>query len=154
MDRYLSRDLVQPRGIGQQSQTIATSTTTRNENPYNLEFDEVGESDIIRRAIESNVSVFLHGKPGCGKSDRVKQLDPDFIELNLSHLDPELLDGLAGEKDGKAVHIKPPWLEELEAKCQEESDKIHILFLQELHQTRIICSRRRPEHLRFIRQQN
>ncbi len=132
MDRYLSRDLVQSRGIGQQSQTIATSTTTRNENPYNLEFDEVGESDIIRGAIESNVSVFLHGKPGCGKSDRVKQLDPDFIELNLSHLDPELLDGLAGEKDGKAVHIKPPWLEELEAKCQEESDKIHILFLEEL----------------------
>ena len=132
MDRYLSRDLVQSRGIGQQSQTIATNTTTRNENPYNLEFDEVGESDIIRRAIESNVSVFLHGKPGCGKSDRIKQLDPDFIELNLSHLDPELLDGLAGEKDGKAVHIKPPWLEELEAKCQEESEKIHILFLEEL----------------------
>ena len=132
MDRYLSRDLVQPRGIGQQSQTMATSTTTRNENPYNLEFDEVGEQDIIKSAIESNVSVFLHGKPGCGKSDRVKQLDPDFIELNLSHLDPELLDGLAGEKDGKAVHIKPPWLEELEAKCQEESDKIHILFLEEL----------------------
>ena len=132
MDRYLSRDLVQSRGIGQQSQTRATSTTTRNENPYNLEFDEVSESDIIRGAIESNVSVFLHGKPGCGKSDRVKQLDPDFIELNLSHLDPELLDGLAGEKDGKAVHIKPPWLEELEAKCQEEPDKIHILFLEEL----------------------
>ena len=132
MDRYLSRDLVQSRGIGQQTQTRATSTTTRNENPYNLEFDEVSESDIIRGAIESNVSVFLHGKPGCGKSDRVKQLDPDFIELNLSHLDPELLDGLAGEKDGKAVHIKPPWLEELEAKCQEEPDKIHILFLEEL----------------------
>ena len=132
MDRYLSRDLVQSRGIGQQSQTIATSTTTRNENPYNLEFDEVGEQDIIKSAIESNVSVFLHGKPGCGKSDRVKQLDPDFIELNLSHLDPELLDGLAGEKDGKAVHIKPPWLEELEEKCGEEPDKIHILFLEEL----------------------
>ena len=43
-----------------------------------------------------------------------------------------MLDGLAGEKDGKAVHIKPPWLEELEKKCQEESDKIHILFLEEL----------------------
>ena len=132
MDKYLSRDLVQSRGIGQQPQTIVTSMSTRNENPYNLEFNEVSESDIIRGAIESNVSIFLHGKPGCGKSDRVKQLDPDFIELNLSHLDPELLDGLAGEKDGKAVHIKPPWLEELETKCQEEPDKIHILFLEEL----------------------
>jgi len=132
MDTYFSRDLVQSRGIVGQVQTRGASITTRNENPYNLEFEQVSEIDIIRGAIESNVSVFLHGKPGCGKSDRVKQLDPDFIELNLSHLDPELLDGLAGEKDGKAVHIKPPWLEELEIKCKEEPDKIHILFLEEL----------------------
>ena len=40
------------------------------------------------------------------KSDRVRQLDPDFIELNLTHLDPELLDGLAGEKDGKSSTYK------------------------------------------------
>lgn len=131
MDRYLSKDLVQSRGISGQTRT-STNTTKRNENPYNLDFSETSEADIIKGAIESNVSVFLHGKPGCGKSDRVKQLDPDFIELNLSHLDPELLDGLAGEKDGKAVHIKPPWLEELEVKCQEEANKIHILFLEEL----------------------
>ena len=131
MDKYLSKDLVQVRDIAEQTKT-STNTTKRNENPYNLDFSETSEADIIRGAIESNVSVFLHGKPGCGKSDRVKQLDPDFIELNLSHLDPELLDGLAGEKDGKAVHIKPPWLEELEEKCQEEADKIHILFLEEL----------------------
>ena len=131
MDRYLSRDLIQSRGIAEQTRT-SSKTTKKNENPYNLDFSETNEADIIRGAIQSNVSIFLHGKPGCGKSDRVKQLDPDFIELNLSHLDPELLDGLAGEKDGKAVHIKPPWLEELEAKCQEEADKIHILFLEEL----------------------
>ncbi len=131
MDKYLSRDLVQSRGTAEQTRT-SSKTTKKNENPYNLDFSETSEADIIRGAIQSNVSIFLHGKPGCGKSDRVKQLDPDFIELNLSHLDPELLDGLAGEKDGKAVHIKPPWLEELEAKCQEEADKIHILFLEEL----------------------
>ncbi len=126
MDTYFSKELIQPRDKS------INKNVKRNNNPYNFNFNEVGEQDIIKSAIESNVSVFLHGKPGCGKSDRVKQLDPDFIELNLSHLDPELLDGLAGEKDGKAVHIKPPWLEELEAKCQEESDKIHILFLEEL----------------------
>ena len=132
MDRYLSRELFQVREIVDQTQTKTASSTRKNENPYNLNFDEVSEADIIRGAIESNVSIFLHGKPGCGKSDRVKQLDPDFIELNLSHLDPELLDGLAGEKDGKAVHIKPPWLEELEEKCEAEPEKIHILFLEEL----------------------
>lgn len=131
MDRYLSKDLVQSRSMLKQTRT-SSNGAKKNENPYNLDFSETSEADVIRTAIQSNVSIFLHGKPGCGKSDRVKQLDPDFIELNLSHLDPELLDGLAGEKDGKSVHIKPPWLEELEAKCQEETDKIHILFLEEL----------------------
>ena len=131
MNRYLSKDLVQSRSMLKQTRTISNGAK-KNENPYNLDFSKTSKADVIRAAIQSNVSIFLHGKPGCGKSDRVKQLDPDFIELNLSHLDPELLDGLAGEKDGKAVHIKPPWLEELEAKCQEETDKIHILFLEEL----------------------
>ena len=132
MDEYFSKDLFQVREKACQTQTKTANSTRKNENPYNLNFDEVSEADAIRGAIESNVSIFLHGKPGCGKSDRVKQLDPDFIELNLSHLDPELLDGLAGEKDGKAVHIKPPWLEELEEKCEAEPEKIHILFLEEL----------------------
>ena len=131
MDRYLSKELVQSRGMLEPTRT-SSKVAKKNKNPYNLDFSETSEADVIRGAIQSNVSIFLHGKPGCGKSDRVKQLDPDFIELNLSHLDPELLDGLAGEKDGKAVHIKPPWLEELEAKCEEEADKIHILFLEEL----------------------
>ncbi len=129
MNNIFAHDLKQP--IKQLEET-KQQNNNRNKNPYNFNLNEVSEQEIIKSAIESNVSVFLHGKPGCGKSDRVKQLDPDFIELNLSHLDPELLDGLAGEKDGKAVHIKPPWLEELEEKCGEEPDKIHILFLEEL----------------------
>lgn len=126
MERNFSKDLTQERiaGYGQ--------VLEKKENPYKFDFGEVNETDIIKGALESNVSIFLHGKSRCGKSDRVKKLDPDFIELNLSHLTPELLDGLAGEKDGKRVHIKPPWLEELENKCQEEPNKIHILFLEEL----------------------
>ena len=131
MDEYFSKDLVQSINIGEQTRT-SSEAKKKNENPYNLDFTETSEADVIKAAIQSNVSVFLHGKPGCGKSDRVRQIDPDFIELNLSHLDPELLDGLSGEKDGKAVHIKPPWLEELEEKCKEEPGKIHILFLEEL----------------------
>ncbi len=136
MDDYFANDLVQSIDIIKQTDIDEKETSEtekkQNENPYNLDFSEASEEDIIRGALQSNISIFLHGKPGCGKSDRVKQLDPDFIELNLSHLDPELLDGLAGEKEGKAVHIKPPWLEELEEKCEKEPDKLHILFLEEL----------------------
>ena len=129
MNNYLSKEMFQQRD---REVKVEKTKKRRNTNPYNLDFSKVSEEDIIKEAIKANVSVFLHGKPGSGKSDRVKQLDPDFIELNLSHLDPELLDGLAGEKEGREVHIKPPWLEELEEKCKEEKDKIHILFLEEL----------------------
>ena len=134
MDKHLAKELVQSIELDKEIPTKKQTKiqSRKNENPYNLEFGEVSERDIIKGALESNVSIFLHGKPGCGKSDRVKQLDPEFIELNLSHLDPELLDGLAGEKEGRAVHIKPPWLEELEAKCEANPEEIHILFLEEL----------------------
>ena len=113
-------------------QTVTEPKEKRRGNPYKLDFSNVSEEDIIIGAIQSNIAVFLHGKSGCGKSARVRELDPDYIELNLSNLDPELLDGMGGERDGKAVHIKPAWLEELEEKCEAEPDKIHIVFLEEL----------------------
>ncbi len=133
MDDYFAKDLLQSLDITKQE-----DAENQIGNTYNLDFSEVSEKDIIRGALQSNVAIFLHGQPGCGKSDRVKQLDPDFIELNLSHLDPELLDGLAGEREGKEVHIKPPWLEELEEKCENEPDKIHILFLEELTNASVV----------------
>ena len=108
------------------------SNNVRKANPFRLSFEDVSEEDIIKGALQADVAVFLHGKPGCGKSARVKQLDPDFIELNLTHLDPELLDGLAGVKDGVEVHIKPPWLNELEEACTNEQDRLHIVFLDEV----------------------
>ncbi len=142
MDDYFANDLVQSIDITKQKDATIEETSEaekkQKENPYNLDFSEVSEEDIIRGALQGNVAIFLHGKPGCGKSERVKQLDPDFIELNLSHLDPELLDGLAGEREGKEVHIKPPWLEELEEKCENEPDKIHILFLEELTNASVV----------------
>lgn len=103
-----------------------------NKNPYNFDFSEIDDINLIKYAIKSNVSIFLHGKPGCGKSDRIKKLDSNFIELNLNHMDPELLDGLSGEKNGHAVHIKPCWLEELELICNKEPNKLHLLFLDEI----------------------
>lgn len=103
----------------------------KNKSLFDLS-KSASDEEIIRDAIKANIPVFLHGKPGSGKSERVRQLDPDFTELNLGHLDPELLDGIAGEKNGKAIHIKPPWLDELEEKCKQEPENIHILFLEEL----------------------
>ena len=128
INTYMEKELFQEKRCPIKSMDVVS----KKEELYNFNWDEIDEIDIIKGAIKADVSIFLHGKPGCGKSARIRQLDPDFIELNLSHLDPELLDGLAGERNGEAVHIKPPWLVELEAKCKDEPDKIHLIFLDEL----------------------
>ena len=129
LNNYLEKDLTQDVDKIIEPQNLESRY---NKNPYNLEFEDTDEINIIKGAINANIAIFLHGKPGCGKSARIKKIDPDYIELNFSHLDPELLDGLAGEKNGEAIHLKPPWLVELEEKCKVSPDEIHILFLDEL----------------------
>ncbi len=82
--------------------------------------------------IEADIPVFLHGQPGCGKSARVKELDPDCTTIELSLAPIEDLAGMDVESEGKVKKIMPQWLRDLEMKCEKEPFKKHILFLDEL----------------------
>ena len=106
---------------------------TKN-NQYAFDYSEVSEEDIIRGVIESDVPVFLHGKSGDGKSDRVKDLDPDCEIVYLRNASPESLNGKSvyNEKENEMIDVKPTWLKRLEERCEKEKDKIHILFFDEL----------------------
>ena len=103
-------------------------------NPYGFKFGEVSEEDIIKGALESNISVFLHGRSSEGKSARVKQFDPECEILYLRNLTPEGLNGktVYNQATGDMIDIKPTWLQKLEEKCEKEKDKIHIVFLDEI----------------------
>ena len=116
-------------------QGVTLTKTQPKENKYGFTFDEVSEEDIIKGAIDSNVPVFLHGKPGEGKSSRIKQIDPNCEILSLGTLTPELLVGMGiKNNDTKVVeYAPPPWYTRLVEKCEKEPDKIHILFLDELN---------------------
>ena len=116
-------------------QEVTLTKIKPKENQYGFTFDEVSEEDIIKGAIDSNVAVFLHGKPGEGKSSRIKQIDPNCEVLSLGTLTPELLVGMGiKNNDTKVVeYAPPPWYTRLVEKCEKESDKIHILFLDELN---------------------
>ena len=106
----------------------------RKENPYNFNFDEVSEEDIIRGAIESNVSVFLHGRSSEGKSSRIKQLDPDCDVIYLRNATPDSLNGktVSNSATGEMIDIPPTWYTKLKDRCEAEPDKIHIVFFDEL----------------------
>ncbi len=90
------------------------------------------ELSLIRAYVEANIPVFLHGLSGDGKSDRVRQIDPQALDIELVNETPETINGRAvyNETTNTIVDIKPVWLIKLEELC--EDGKLHILFFDEL----------------------
>ena len=81
------------------------------QNPYGFNFDNVTEEDIIKGAVESNVSVFLHGRSSEGKSARVKQLDPDCEIIYMRNATPDSLNGKSvyNAATGEMIDVPPTW---------------------------------------------
>lgn len=103
-------------------------------NPYNFDLSTVSEEEIIKGAIESDVAVYLHGRSSEGKSSRIKQLDP---ECEIVYLVSASIDSINGKSvynqdSGEMIDIPPTWYQNLVRKCEEEPDKIHIVFFDEL----------------------
>ena len=136
LKKYMLKDMFQGIDYTQRRdyQRKNLNNIKKRENPYNLNFDKVSEEDIIRGAIESNIAVFLHGPSSEGKSARVKQIDPDCEIIYLRNASPESLNGKSvyNAETGEMIDIKPTWLKKLEAKCEKEPDKLHILFFDEI----------------------
>ena len=131
LDKYMIRDLTQ---IATFTHVKDMSSNETNRNPYKFDFEEVSEEEIIKGAIESNISVFLHGRSSEGKSARVKQIDKDCVIIYLRNASPESLNGKSvyNQKTGEMIDVKPTWLKKLEEKCEKEPDKYHILFFDEI----------------------
>ncbi len=93
---------------------------------------EHDELSLIRAYVEANIPVFLHGLSGDGKSDRVRQIDPQVLDIELVNENPETINGRAvyNEARDEIVDIKPVWLVKLERLC--EDGQLHILFFDEL----------------------
>ena len=90
------------------------------------------ELSLIRAYVEANIPVFIHGLSGDGKSDRVRQIDPEALDIELVNETPETINGRAvyNEAKDEIVDIKPAWLVRLERLCR--NGEPHILFFDEL----------------------
>ena len=97
---------------------------------YHIE--EHDEMDMIRAFIKADIPVFIHGLTGDGKSDRVKEIDPQVLDIELVNETPESINGRAvyNETTDQIIDIKPVWLVKLERLC--EDGELHILFFDEL----------------------
>lgn len=98
--------------------------------PYRVETHD--ELSLIRAYVDADIPVFLHGLSGDGKSDRVRQIDPEALDIELVNENPETINGRAiyNEAKDEIVDVKPVWLVKLERICGD--GKPHILFFDEL----------------------
>lgn len=103
---------------------------TSDESDYHIALHD--ELSLIRAYVEADIPVFLHGLSGDGKSDRVRQIDPQALDIELVNENPETINGRAvyNEAHDEIVDIKPVWLVKLERLC--EDGNLHILFFDEL----------------------
>ena len=143
LDKYMLRDLTQTVTFTRiQDMTPEEKAqfekkqnqAERRRNPYGLKFGRVSEEEIIRGAIESGVAVFLHGPSSEGKSARVKQIDPTCEIIYLRNATPDSLNGKSvyNSATGEMIDIKPSWLKKVEEKCENEPDRFHVVFFDEI----------------------
>ena len=139
MNTIFAKEIITDRVYSQttsveQTQNLEGEELVRKQNPYGFNFDGVSEEDIIRGAVESNVSVFLHGRSSEGKSARVKQLDPDLEIIYMRNATPDSLNGKSvyNAATGEMIDVPPTWYQRVLEKCEAEPDKIHIIFFDEL----------------------
>ena len=100
-------------------------------NPYNFNFKPLTNDQMLLDCVKANVSVFLHGPSGVGKSSRVRQIDPTATFITLRpQMNPEEIDGVLNRETGE--YIPPLWYTQLVKKCKDEPNKMHVLFIDEL----------------------
>ena len=139
MDSYFANEIL-PKGALNINSGLAEEfeeeerKRLKSYNPYEFDLGGVSEEDIIKGAIESDISVFLHGKSGDGKSDRVKTLDPDCEIIYMRNATPESLNGKSvyNASTGEMIDVPPTWYKKVLEKCSNEPNKIHIVFFDEL----------------------
>ena len=137
MDNYFAKEIIPDRTyekLSPKKKENIRKETIKKENPYEFNFKEVSEEDIIRGAVESNIPVFLHGESGDGKSARVKELDPDCEIIYMRNVTPDSLNGKSvyNQETGEMLDIPPTWYQKVLEKCEKEPDKLHIIFFDEL----------------------
>ena len=103
-------------------------------NRYNFDFSLLTEEDIIEICIKSNIAVFLHGKTGTGKTERMVSLDRNLELIDFGCTSSDGFTGIvAKDFNSKELFLyEPYWYKSLCEKCAKEPELLHILFLEEL----------------------
>ncbi len=95
--------------------------------------EEENPTEMLRINVEEGIATMLWGPSGVGKTARVMEIDPTATMLTLKN--GQIPEEIIGGKDpnGKPGEEFPPhWYTLLCDKCQQEPDRQHILFIDEI----------------------
>ena len=118
---------------------VVTEVKKRRQNRYGIQVIEkpLSISEQIRFYIENGKSFMLHGPSGIGKTKRVEEIDPDFVSIVLRNgMLPEEVIGKTiypnNDKTTSGIWTPPAWYSKLVKLCEEEPNKNHVLFIDEI----------------------
>lgn len=107
---------------------------TNYSNRYGFDYSSICEEDIIEICIKSNIAVFVHGKTGTGKTERMIALDRDLELIDFGCTSSDGFTGIiAKDFNSKELFLyEPYWYKSLCQKCEKDPKYFHLLFLEEL----------------------
>ena len=94
-------------------------------------------NEQIKFYIDNGKSFMLHGPSGVGKTRRIEEADPDFVSIVLRNgILPEEVIGKTiypnNDKTKAGFWVPPAWYVDLCKKCENEPNKQHVLFIDEI----------------------
>ena len=141
--RTVSRDF-EEEGTGKEP--VKKKEPTARQKKYGIEVSDepMPVKDQINFYIQNGMSFMLHGPSGVGKSQRVKEIDPDLTSITLCNgiLPEDVIgktiypNGVGADGASGGVWVPPKWYTDLCRKCETEPDKQHVLFIDEVTNAR------------------
>ena len=141
-DRALSRDSEETEA----KEPVKKKEPTARQKKYGIVVSDepMPVKDQINFYIQNGMSFMLHGPSGVGKSQRVKDIDPDLTSITLCNgiLPEDVIgktiypNGVGADGASGGVWVPPKWYTDLCRKCETEPDKQHVLFIDEVTNAR------------------
>ena len=146
IERMVSREFSRGSEKIKAKEPVKKKESTARQKKYGIVVSDepMPVKDQINFYIQNGMSFMLHGPSGVGKSQRVKDIDPDLTSITLCNgiLPEDVIgktiypNGVGADGTSGGVWVPPKWYTDLCRKCETEPDKQHVLFIDEVTNAR------------------
>ena len=132
--------------VRQNQQSARQNQQSARQKKYGISVSDepMSVKEQISFYVQNGMSFMLHGPSGVGKSQRVKEIDPNLTSITLCNgiLPEDVIgktiypNGVGADAASGGVWVSPKWYTDLCKKCATEPGKQHVLFIDEVTNAR------------------